>query len=234
MTRRSNSAATATATPARAWARSAPMALPYSSPSRDSTHCRRCSKPGRPARRRSRTTCGRRRSCARRALRLETVAEVESGLAHLGRVEKRRVDAVEGLAGAVVGALDREPALRQRSTRHLHAAEAVARALLLLEDGDVDLAAEDLVYAAHVAPPGGFVVERVQRRAVLRDATRRMDQPVAEAAALSALVLGCRDGRGTHWGQSKGQPKVNAYPLMPGSGRNSSLCRPARGSSASV
>jgi hypothetical protein len=65
----------------------------------------------------------------------------------------------------------------------------VARALLLLEDLDVDLAAEDLVDAAHEAAAGLLVVEDVEGRAVARDAAGGMYEAVAERAALPALVF---------------------------------------------
>src|SRR5262249_14969702 len=107
----------------------------------------------------------------------------------VAQVEEAGVDAVEGLPRAVVGALDGDPALRQRRAGHLHAAEPMARALLFLEHRHVDLAAEDLVDAAHEAVPGLLVVERVERRAVAGDAPRRMHQAIAERAAVTALVL---------------------------------------------
>jgi hypothetical protein len=142
------------------------------------------------------------------------VAEVERGLQRLGRVEERGVDAVERLAAAVVRALNRQAALGKRRAAHLHPAEAVAGALLFLEERHVDLAAEHLVDAAHEAVPGLLVVEDVERRAVAGDAARGMDEPVAEAAALTAFMLLRRNGGGRHGasvGQaSQRQPNVNA------------------------
>src|SRR5215212_3420512 len=124
---------------------------------------------------------------------LEAVAEVEGVVDVLGLrlAEELRVNAVEGLGVAVVGALHRRAALRQREAGHLHSAEAVARALGLLEQLLVDLAAEHLVHAAHVAAAGVLVVVEVEVLAPRRDAAGRMDDPVAERAALAALVQLC-------------------------------------------
>jgi hypothetical protein len=50
----------------------------------------------------------------------------------------------------------------------------------LLEELDVDLAAEDLVHAAHEAAAGLFVVVQVEELATRRDAARGMYYAVAE------------------------------------------------------
>ncbi len=88
--------------------------------------------------------------------------------------------AVEGLAVAVVGALDRAAALGQRRARHLHAAEPVAGALRRLEGLHVDLRAEHLVHAAHEALAGVLVVVEIEVGATRLDASRGMHHAVAE------------------------------------------------------
>jgi len=88
----------------------------------------------------------------------------------------------------VVGALDDGAAARDRLPGHLHRAEAAAGLLRLLEERDVDLAAEDLPHAAHVAPARVLVVVDVEVRAAGLDAAGGLDEPVAEGAALPALV----------------------------------------------
>src|SRR5688572_17512155 len=105
-----------------------------------------------------------------------------------GRRVEGRVDAVERGAVAVVGALDGGSALRQRPAGHLHAAEAKTRALGLLEETEVDLDAEDLVHAAHVATPRRLVVVQVEKPATGVEAMRHLHHPVAERTALAALV----------------------------------------------
>jgi hypothetical protein len=73
----------------------------------------------------------------------------------------------------------------------------MAGALLLLEDLDVDLAPEDLVDAAHEPVACLLVVEDVERRAVAGDAPRRVNQSIAERAALPTLVF----KRWADWGR---------------------------------
>ena len=70
----------------------------------------------------------------------------------------------------------------------------------LFEELDVDLAAEDLVHAAHEAAAGLLVVVQVEEPAAGRDAARWMDHPVAERAAAAALVQLCCGlrGKGLH------------------------------------
>src|SRR4051794_7654634 len=75
----------------------------------------------------------------------------------------------------------------------------MAGALRLLEDADVDLAAEHLVHATHEATAGALVVEEVQVGAARLDAARGMNEPIAEGAALPALMCGCAlTGRPRH------------------------------------
>ena len=74
-----------------------------------------------------------------------------------------------------------------RHAAHLDPAEAVPGALGLLEQLHVDLAAEDLVHAAHEAAAGLLVVVEVEERATGGDAASRMNDPVAERAALTAF-----------------------------------------------
>src|SRR5260221_1302738 len=77
------------------------------------------------------------------------IAKVEGAQALgalVGAVEEAPVDAVVGLAGALVGPLDRELAVRQRLAGHLHAAEAAR----LEHGGEAHLGAEDLLHAADV------------------------------------------------------------------------------------
>ena len=62
-----------------------------------------------------------------------------------------------------------------------------ARALGLLEHVDVDLDAEHLLQATHVAAAGALVLVGVEERAVHLDAAARLDRLVAERAALAAL-----------------------------------------------
>src|SRR3954447_25590160 len=107
----------------------------------------------------------------------------------VAQVEELRVHAVKSLPRPVVSALHADAALRQRVAGDLHAAVSVTRALLLLEDLHVDLTAEDLVDATHESVAGFLVVEDVERGAVAGDAARGMHEPVAERAALPALVL---------------------------------------------
>ena len=104
-------------------------------------------------------------------------------------VEERRVQA--GVRGAVTleGRLDPELALRQRIAGHLDAAEA-AVALGRLEAGDVDLAAEDLLHAAHEPAPGRAVDVAPEVRATHPQAVARLDQLVAESPATPALTGG--------------------------------------------
>src|SRR6185295_17131678 len=106
--------------------------------------------------------------------------------------------ALERLGVAVVGSLHGAAALRQRKAGNLHSAEAVAGALRLLEEVLVDLAAEDLVHAAHEAAAGLLVVVQVEELAPGRDAARRVHHPVAERAALAALMQLARSGFG-YW-----------------------------------
>src|SRR3982751_6712713 len=121
--------------------------------------------PGRPyAKRaqRARKVCGRAKRGGPGPAALEAVAQVESlvevvEVARLRLAEELGVHAVEGFGVAVVGAFDGGPALGQWHPGHLHSAEAVAGAFGLLEQLHVDLAAEDLVHAAH-EPAAGFLV----------------------------------------------------------------------------
>jgi hypothetical protein len=89
----------------------------------------------------------------------------------------------------VVGALDGRAAALKRYTGHLDAAVAVAGALRSLVDRDVDLGAEDLVHAAHVADAGLLIVIEIEELTAAFDAAGGMDDPIAERAALTTLVL---------------------------------------------
>src|SRR5215213_3541373 len=104
------------------------------------------------------------------------------------RVEEAAVDALIGRAVALVGALDRELTVRQRIAGHLDAAEALAGALGEQEEVEVDLRAEHLVHAAHVAGTRAGVLVRVEVLAAHLQAAGRVHQPVAEATALAALA----------------------------------------------
>lgn len=77
--------------------------------------------------------------------------------------------------------------MRQGATRHLDPAVA-GPALGILERVDVDLAAEDLLQAAEVAPARQLVHVAVQVRTSHLDASPRLDQLVAERSALPALA----------------------------------------------
>ena len=117
-------------------------------------------------------------------------AEVEGADASgpcVGAVEEARVDAVECPAVALVGGLDAKLALRQRLAGHLDAAEAAGR-LGELEHVEVDLGAEDLRDAAHVAAAGELVLVAVEEPAADLEAAARLDQLVAEGAAAPALA----------------------------------------------
>jgi deoxyribonuclease-4 len=120
--------------------------------------------------------------------RLEPVAQVEPGGLGGGVVEEARVDARERVAVAVIRAFHRGLALGDGLTRHLHAAEAVARALGLVEDSHVDLDPEHLVHAAHEASAGLVVVVQVEVLAARRQASGRVHHAVAERAALTAFA----------------------------------------------
>src|SRR5581483_8796983 len=147
-------------------------------------------------------------------LELEPVAQVERAVGVRVRVgEEGRVDAVECVAVAVVGALDGELAARDRAAGHLHAPESVAGALGLLEHGHVDLAAEHLVHAAHVATPAALVVEQVEVGAARLDAAGGVHEPVAEGAALPALVCGCAlTGCPRHQVSVAAEGRLSGYP----------------------
>src|SRR3954447_1467046 len=136
-----------------------------------------------------------RRSCVRagspRGSELDPVAEVERRV-RLRALEEAGVDAVERVAVAVVRALHGRPAAADRIAGHLDSAEAVARALGLVEHIDVDLDAEDLVHAAHVAAPSLLVVVEIEVRAAGGDAAGRVHHAVAEGAALPAFAAGYR------------------------------------------
>src|SRR5919201_5990462 len=118
---------------------------------------------------------------------LNRVAQVERRVFDLGRRKEVRVDALEGLASSVVGALDGDPAGRVRHACDLHAPEALPRPLRLLEQLDVDLAAKYLMHATHVAAAARLVVVEIEVAAPGLHAARGIDDPVAEAAALPAL-----------------------------------------------
>ena len=107
--------------------------------------------------------------------------------------KKRGLTHAKALPGALVGGLDPELALGQRLAGHLDPAEA-AGGLGELEHVDVDLGAEDLAQAAHVARPGELVLVAVEEAAAELDAAARLDQLVAEGAAAPALA---RLGRGS-------------------------------------
>src|SRR5581483_255680 len=106
----------------------------------------------------------------------------------LRRVEEAAVDALVRGPVALVGPLDAELAVRERLAGHLDAAEALAAPLGEQEEVEVDLGAEDLLHAAHVAGTGPHVLVRVEVPAAHLQAPRRVDQLVAEAAALAALA----------------------------------------------
>src|SRR5215210_5906626 len=120
----------------------------------------------------------------------EAVAEVERPVAPgsaVGGVEEALVRAVERVAGSLIGALDAERTHRQRLAHRLHAAEALATALRLRKEVDVDLDREHFLEAAHVAPARSLVFVGVEERAVHLEAARRVHDLVAESAALPAF-----------------------------------------------
>ena len=117
-------------------------------------------------------------------------------------------------AALLVGGLDAELALGQRRAGHLDAAKAGAGAQLgELEGVDVDLALEDLLHAAHVAVAAELVVVAVEVLAALGEAAARLDQLVAESAALTTLAFGHgghdKSLRTRQGGQSRFAPKTS-------------------------
>src|SRR3954451_16404574 len=119
--------------------------------------------------------------------RRSEVAQVEGAQALgavVGTVEEAAVHAVVGGAGALVCALDRELALGQRLTGHLHAAEAAG-----LQDGvEFYPGSIDALHAADVLDPGEDVVVAVEVMAADLHAASRLDHLVAEGAALATLA----------------------------------------------
>src|SRR5215469_1615877 len=124
------------------------------------------------------------------------VAQIESPqpfAAPVGAIEEAAVDAVIGLARALVGALDRELAVGQRRAGHLHPAEAAG----LEHRRELDLGAVDPLHAADVLLAGQPVEVAVEEATAELDTAARLDHLVAEGAALAALAnLGARGG---HW-----------------------------------
>src|SRR5260221_9974270 len=124
------------------------------------------------------------------------IAKVEGAQALgalVGAVEEAPVDAVVGLAGALVGPLDRELAVRQRLAGHLHAAEAAR----LEHGGEAHLGAEDLLHAADVLLAVEAVDVAVEVAAAEVDAAARLDHLFAERAALATPPDPC--ARNRHW-----------------------------------
>src|SRR6476646_174121 len=122
------------------------------------------------------------------------IAKVEGAQAFrapIRAVEEALIDAAVGLAAALVGALDREGAMRKRVAGHLDAAEAA----LLQHRAQLHLGRVDLLHAADVLLAGKAVDVAVEVAAAELDAAARLDHLVAEGAALAALAnLGARRG----------------------------------------
>src|SRR6476469_5423968 len=117
------------------------------------------------------------------------VAQIEGAqplVALVGAVEEAAVDAAVGLAFPLVGALDRELAVRQRLAGHLHAAEAAR----LQNRRQLDLCPVHLLHAADVLLAGEAIDIAVEEAAAEFYATARLDHLVAERAALAALADG--------------------------------------------
>src|SRR5215211_9464957 len=107
-------------------------------------------------------------------------------------VEESAVHA--GLLSALARPLHLEPAVRRRVAREPHRTEAGTRALGRLEQLDVDLRGEHLVHATHETAAAQRLVVAVEEGALLGDAGRGRDDPVAEGRAATALVgLGLAD-----------------------------------------
>src|SRR5262249_23951829 len=121
----------------------------------------------------------------------EEVAQVERpnrlGLV-VWSVEEAAVDAFVGGPIALVGLLDAELAVRERVASHLDPAESLTGALGEQEHVEVDLGGEDLVHAAEVPATGPGVLVAVEVLAPQLQAPGRVDELVAERAALAALA----------------------------------------------
>src|SRR3954454_25998 len=130
------------------------------------------------------------------------VAQIEGAqplAALVGAIEEAAVDAAIGLAAALVGALDRELAVRQGLAGHLDAAEAAR----LQHRRQVHLRPIDLLHAADVLRTGEAVDVAVEEAAAELDAATRLDHLVAEGAALAALAdLGARCSHRQSLGQA--------------------------------
>ena len=88
-----------------------------------------------------------------------------------------------------------------------------------LEALDVDLAAEDLLHAAHEAAAGLLVVVQVEELAARCDAAGRVHHPVAERAALAALVQLVGGACGDRWHEAsverEPRPRAAMRPGVP-------------------
>src|SRR5436190_3262724 len=113
----------------------------------------------------------------------DRVAEIKRAV----RVEESRVHALVLRPAALVRRLDPVLALRERIAGHLDAAVAAA-ALRGLEVADVDLRAEDLAHASHVAGTAERIEVAVEVAAPELETSAGLHHPVAEGAALPALA----------------------------------------------
>src|SRR4029077_12688477 len=105
-------------------------------------------------------------------------------------IEEAPVDALVGRPVSLVGTLDAELAVRQRIAGHLDPTEALTGPLGQQEHVEVDLSAEHLVHAAHVATAGASVLVGVEELAPHLQAARGVDELVEERAALAAFAGG--------------------------------------------
>src|SRR3954447_2635088 len=115
------------------------------------------------------------------------IAQVEGAdplCAGVGAVEEAAVDAVIGVARALVGALDPELAVRQRIAGHLDAAEAAR----LQDRVELDLGGEDVLHATDVLDAVEHVDEAVEVATTHLDAAAGLDHLVAERTALATLT----------------------------------------------
>src|SRR3954468_4360894 len=111
-------------------------------------------------------------------------------------IEEAAVDALVTWSITLVCPLDAELTMGQRGAGHLDSPEALASALGEQEEIEVDLGAEHLVHAAHEAAARSHVLIGVEVLAAHLEAARRIDQLVAEGAALAAFACAALLGLG--------------------------------------